>query len=104
MLGGTLTRLSGHLLRNRSDRWFAMLRTYEIRSGRRVVAVRDSVSPLQAVVDYARAFGASDSEIVRLGIDTVSWRGAKFSAVLPRGQDIARARPWESDTERRDTR
>jgi hypothetical protein len=34
------------------------------------------------VVDYVRAFGCSDDEIRRLGVDSVSWRGARFSAVL----------------------
>jgi hypothetical protein len=53
---------------------------YEIRSGRRTVSIQSSVSPLQAVVDYVRMFG-SDAEIRRLGVDSVSWRGARFSAV-----------------------
>jgi hypothetical protein len=57
-----------------------MTRKYEIRSGRRTVSIQSSVSPLQAVVDYVRMFG-SDSEIRRLGVDSVSWRGARFSAV-----------------------
>ena len=54
----------------------------EIRSGRRTVATQDSVSPLQAVVDYTRSLGCKDDEIRRLGTDSVSWRGARFSAVL----------------------
>jgi hypothetical protein len=44
------------------------------------VSIQSSVSPLQAVVDYVRMFG-SESEIRCLGVDTVSWRGARFSAV-----------------------
>ena len=59
-----------------------MTRKYEIRSGRRTVSVQHSVSAMQAVVDYVRMFGCSDSEIRRLGVDSVSWRGARFSAVL----------------------
>lgn len=58
-----------------------MTTQYEIRSGRRRVSVQRSVSPLQAVVDYVRMFGCSDDEILRLGVDTVSWRGARFTAV-----------------------
>jgi hypothetical protein len=54
---------------------------YEIRSGKRTVSIQSSVSALQAVVDYVRMFGCSDSEITRLGVDSVSWRGARFSAV-----------------------
>ena len=57
-----------------------MTKAYEIRSGRRVVSVQQSVSPLQAVVDYVRGFGTPDAEIIRLGVDTVAWRGARFSA------------------------
>jgi hypothetical protein len=59
-----------------------MTRKYEIRSGRRVVKTLNSVDALQAVVDYVRSFGCSDDEIRRLGVDTVSWRGARFSAAL----------------------
>ena len=60
----------------------AMTRKYEIHSGRRTVSIQYSVSALQAVVDYVRSFGSRDDEIVRLGVDSVSWRGARFSAVL----------------------
>ncbi len=55
---------------------------YEIYSGRRVVSTQLSVSPLQAVVDYVRSCGVNDDEITRLGDDCVSWRGARFRAVL----------------------
>jgi hypothetical protein len=59
-----------------------MTKTYEIRSGRRVVSTQLSVSPLQAAVDYAKSFGSADAEIMRVGVDCVSWRGARFTAVL----------------------
>jgi hypothetical protein len=55
---------------------------YEIHSGRRLVSTQFSVSPLQAVVDYVRSYGVKDDEITRLGVDCVSWRGARFRAVL----------------------
>lgn len=58
-----------------------MSRKYEIRSGRRTVSTRLSSTPLEAAIDYARMFG-SPNEITILGIDTVSWRGARFTAVL----------------------
>lgn len=57
-------------------------RRYEIRSGRRLVSTQYSVSPLQAVVDHVRSYGVKDDEILRLGVDCVAWRGARFSAVL----------------------
>jgi hypothetical protein len=55
---------------------------YEIRSGRRTVSVRYSVTPLQAVVDYVSTFGCKRDEIVTIGVDTVAWRGARYTAVL----------------------
>ena len=64
-----------------------MMKRYEIRSGGRVVSTQDSVSPLQAVVDYARSLGCKDDEIRRLGVDAVSWRGARFSAALAPTED-----------------
>jgi hypothetical protein len=68
-----------------------MTRKYEIRSGRRTVSIQTSVSALQAVVDYVRMFGCSDDEIRRLGVDTVAWRGARFTAVpVPAEQAPAR--------------
>jgi len=36
---------------------------------------------MQAVVDYVRMFGSPDNEIQRVGVDSVSWRGARFTAV-----------------------
>jgi len=54
---------------------------YEIYSGRRVVSTQESVSALHAVVDFVRAYGVKDEEILRLGVDSVAWRGARFRAV-----------------------
>jgi hypothetical protein len=59
-----------------------MSKKYEIHSGRRIVSTQYSVSALQAVVDYVRMYGVKDDEIRRLGVDSVSWRGAQFRAVL----------------------
>ena len=65
-----------------------MSKKYEIHSGRRVVSTQYSVSPIQAVVDYVRSYGVKDDEIRRLGVDSVSWRGARFSAVLVLAEPI----------------
>jgi len=59
-----------------------MSRKYEIRSGRRTVSIQYSVTPLQAVIDYVSMFGCKRDEIVTIGVDTVAWRGARYSAVL----------------------
>ncbi len=58
-----------------------MTKKYEVRSGRRVVSVQYSVSPLQAAVDYVRSFGTAHDEIKRVGVDVDAWRGARFTAV-----------------------
>ena len=55
---------------------------YEIHSGRRLVATQFSVSASQAVMDYVRSYGVKDDEITRVGVDCVSWRGARFKAML----------------------
>jgi hypothetical protein len=59
-----------------------MTKKYEIYSGRRAVSVEYSISPLQAALDYARSFGFTEDEIRRVGVDSVAWRGARFTAVL----------------------
>jgi hypothetical protein len=63
-----------------------MSREFEIHSGRRIVSIQRSVSPLQAVVNYVRMFGSAESEIRIVGVDSVSWRGARFSAVPVPGE------------------
>lgn len=57
------------------------MRTYEIRSGRRTVSLRDASTPQHAVLDYLKSMGCRDAEIVRLGTDGVAWRGARYTAV-----------------------
>ena len=59
-----------------------MSRKYEIRSGRRMVSMQYSSTALQAAIDYVRSYGCHRDEITILGVDTVAWRGARFSAVL----------------------
>jgi hypothetical protein len=57
------------------------VKTYEIRSGERSVTVRDASTPQHAIIDYLRSMGCRDREMVRLGKDGVSWRGAVYKAV-----------------------
>ena len=59
-----------------------MLKDYEIRSGERPVSIRSAPSAQQALLDYVKSLGCRDSEIVRLGQAAVSWRGARYTAVL----------------------
>ena len=60
----------------------SVYKKYEIYSGRRLVATQFSVSASQAVRDYVRSYGVKDDEITRVGVDCVSWRGARFKAML----------------------
>ena len=62
--------------------YLRMIKKYEIYSGRRPISVEYSISPLQAALDYARSFGCAEDEIRRVAVDSVSWRGARFTAVL----------------------
>jgi len=55
--------------------------TYELRSGSRSIGTREASTPQQALLDYVRSLGCRDEEILRLGVDAVSWRGAVFRAV-----------------------
>jgi len=55
---------------------------YEIRSGERAVSIRSAPSAQQALLDYVKSLGCRDAEIVRLGQAAVSWRGARYTAVL----------------------
>ena len=59
-----------------------MLKAYEIRSGERAVSIRSAPSAQQALLDYVKSLGCRDVEIVRLGQAAVSWRGARYTAVL----------------------
>jgi hypothetical protein len=62
-----------------------VLKDYEIRSGERAVSIRSAPSAQQALLDYVKSLGCRDSEIVRLGQAAVSWRGARYTAVLAAG-------------------
>lgn len=59
-----------------------MVKDFVIHAGRRSVTVRSAGTAQQALLDYLRALGCRDSEIVRLGDNTIAWRGARYTAVL----------------------
>jgi hypothetical protein len=52
--------------------------SYVVLSGRHAVALQDASSAQEALIDYLRALGCRDDEIVRMGIDVASWRGAVY--------------------------
>jgi hypothetical protein len=55
--------------------------TYEIWLGPNRIAVWEAGSALIALVEYLRGEGVADADIVRLGQQAVSWRGAVYRAV-----------------------
>jgi hypothetical protein len=55
--------------------------SYEVRSGRRFVALQTANTAHEALLDYLRALGCRDDEIVRTGDDAAAWRGAMYRAV-----------------------
>ncbi|MFO7572774.1 MAG: hypothetical protein R6W48_09285 [Gaiellaceae bacterium] len=58
-----------------------MTHTYELRSGRKPVGLTTAPSAQVALLDYVRSLGCREAEIMRLGPDVVSWRGAVYRAV-----------------------
>jgi hypothetical protein len=55
--------------------------------------LRQASSAHEALFDYARSLGCRDDEIVRLGVDAVSWRGAVYRAEpVHEGSDVRRRR------------
>ena len=61
---------------------------YQLRSGRRTVAVREAWSAHDAVFDYVRSLGCRDDELVCIGLGAVSWFGAVYRAE-PVAEDAA---------------
>ena len=60
--------------------------TFEIHAGGRPVSRKDAPSAQQALLDYVKSLGCRDAEIVRLAQAAVSWRGARYTAVLAPGE------------------
>jgi hypothetical protein len=54
--------------------------TYSVYSGRRAVEVRKAWSPAEAVIEYLVGLGYRGDEMVRMGPNAVTWRGATFTA------------------------
>jgi hypothetical protein len=59
------------------------MKSYEIRTGDRVVSHVRSYTPRHAVTDFLRSLGCQDHEIDAIGSDEVAWRGAVYTAVVP---------------------
>ena len=64
--------------------------SYEVRSGGRVVSLQEASTAQEAVLQYVRSLGCRQDEIRRLAPDSVAWRGAVYSAALPRSDPSGR--------------
>jgi hypothetical protein len=54
---------------------------YEVRTGRQSVALLSASTASEALAEYLRALGCHRDEIVRMGDNSASWRGAVYRAV-----------------------
>jgi hypothetical protein len=57
------------------------MQTYQVRTGRRRLALVEAATAQHALFDYARSMGCKDDELMKLSPDAVSWRGAVYKAV-----------------------
>jgi len=55
--------------------------SFEVCSGKRRVSLRRASTAAEAVIDYLRSMGCRDDEMMRVGTDAVTWRGAVYRAV-----------------------
>jgi hypothetical protein len=55
--------------------------SFEVCSGKRRVSLRRASTAAEAVIDYLRSMGCRDDEMMRVGMDAVTWRGAVYRAV-----------------------
>ena len=55
--------------------------SFEVCSGKRRVSLRRASTASEAVIDYLRSMGCRDDEMMRVGMNAVTWRGAIYRAV-----------------------
>jgi len=58
-----------------------MGKSYEIRCGKRLVSLQNSRTAREAVIEYLRSLGCSESEMTTMSRTSVTWRGAVFRGV-----------------------
>jgi len=64
----------------------AIRASYEVWSGKQLVSLQNTSTAWEALLLHLGGQGCSRDEIMRLGPDAVSWRGAVYRAV-PLGSD-----------------
>jgi hypothetical protein len=63
-----------------------MRKSYEVRSGKRLISFQNADTAVEAVLEYLCSMGSTRDELMRVAADAVSWRGAVYRAV-PLGSD-----------------
>jgi hypothetical protein len=56
-------------------------KSYEVRSGKRLVSLQNANTPAEAVIAHLCSMGCARDELMRMATDAVSWRGAVYKAV-----------------------
>ena len=59
----------------------AIRATYEVWSGKQLVSLENASTAWEALLLHLGARGCRSDEVMRLGADAVSWRGAIYRAV-----------------------
>ena len=67
-----------------------MQQAYELHSGRRSIGVREAPTAQVALLEHVRSLGCRDDEVMRVGVDSIAWRGAVFKAVAVSTSDATR--------------
>jgi hypothetical protein len=57
------------------------VKTFEVRSGEKVVSLKEASTAHEALISYLRSLGCRDGEMMKLGRDRIAWRGAVYRAV-----------------------
>jgi hypothetical protein len=55
--------------------------SYEVRTGKRLIAFQNTNTALEAVIEYLRSVGCRDDEVTRVAVNAVTWRGAVYRAI-----------------------
>ena len=64
----------------------AVKTSWEVRCGRRRVSSQTANTAKEAVIEYLRSMGCSDSDMTSVAVDALTWGGAVYRAV-PLGSD-----------------
>ena len=73
-------------MRARGDVLATASKSYEVRSGERLISFQNANTAVGAVLEYLCSMGCTRDELMSEAVDAVSWRGVVYHAV-PLGSD-----------------